>query len=195
MSDPGRMPWSNDPYAPQIPYRLHVAERINFTGNLISAALYGAFPSVPNFPFFQSMVLGIVVVLFFQCTSSLFDPVHHTERGVKWPLVAHTVTMFFIASIMTVTSLYLFSISSIDNRGFPGDDKLPPGPFGYIFSDAIVFTIPNVMFLLNNLLSDGLLVSPVSNSGPPRPQNINSPSSIAASLFMRGAIGLSPFHV
>ena len=53
------------------------------------------------------------------------------------------------------------SICYIDNREFPGTSALPSGPFGYgiiVYSKAINL-VPNVMFLLNNWLADGVLVS------------------------------------
>ena len=53
------------------------------------------------------------------------------------------------------------SICYIDNREFPGTAALPSGPFGYqvtVYPKAISL-VPNVMFLLNNWLADGVLVS------------------------------------
>lgn len=110
-------------------------------------------------------MLGIVVILFFQCMSALLNPADRT-KGIRWLLVAHTVTMFLFATISTAMDLDLQSTSNSDNREFPGADELPPGPFGYnllLFSNALN-VIPHVMFLLNNLLADGLLVSPLLGS-------------------------------
>jgi hypothetical protein len=85
--------------------------------------------------------------------------------GIRWLLVAHTVSMFLFATINAATGLELQSASNIENRGFPGNEELPPGPFGYnllVFSNAITI-VPNVMFLVNNWLADGLLVSLASS--------------------------------
>ena len=41
MSDPSLKPWSDNPYAPQIPYELYFAEKTNFAGVLIGAIFYG----------------------------------------------------------------------------------------------------------------------------------------------------------
>jgi hypothetical protein len=84
------------------------------------------------------------------------------KGGTKWGLVAHAVAMFTFVTIYTGMTLNIQSISFIDNRNFPGaDGVLPPGPVGYqflIYSKAISI-VPNVAFLLNNWLADGLLVS------------------------------------
>jgi len=61
-------------------------------------------------------------------------------------------------------NLNVQSDSFIDNREFPGvPDVLPAGPIGYqyfIYSRPLTI-IPNLMFLLNNWLADGLLVGSI----------------------------------
>ena len=94
-------------------------------------------------------------------------------------------------------NLNIQSISYIDNREFPGNDALPPGPLGYqylIYSKAITI-VPNLMFLLNNWLADGLLVSSVPNSIFHAPHVSYLCSSIAATFFMARISGLLPFPV
>lgn len=144
MSDSSAVPWSNNPFAPQIPYALYFAEKSNFAGALLGAIFY-----------------GIVIVMFFQCMSALFNPVNRTKEGIKWPLVAHTAIMFSFATVYTGMTLDLQSIAFIDNRAFPGVDGLiPPGPLGYqllVYPNAIV-VVPNLMVLLNSWLADGLLL-------------------------------------
>lgn len=41
MTDASLKPWSDNPYAPQIPYSLYFAEKTNFAGVLIGAIFYG----------------------------------------------------------------------------------------------------------------------------------------------------------
>lgn len=161
-------PWSANSNAPQIPYVLYIEEKTNFAGNLIAAIFYGMLPHASLRPRSPSsvlyMILGIVVILFFQCMDALLNPADRT-RGTRWLLVAHTVTMFLFTTISTAMGMVLQSTSDVDNREFPGNDRLPPGPFGYnflLFTNAITI-IPNVLFLLNNWLADGLLVSPALN--------------------------------
>lgn len=106
-------------------------------------------------------VLGIVVVLFFQCVATLLDPANRRKEGIKrWGLIAYTVVMFSFVTVYTGMGSDILSISFIDNRGFQGvGDTIPPGPIGYqysIYPDAISL-IPNIMFLFNNWLADGLL--------------------------------------
>ena len=94
--------------------------------------------------------------------AALFDPVHRSGERVKWGLVSYTVVMFSLATVCTAMNLHIQSISFIDNRDFPGlEDLLPPGPIGYVgfIYDKAINVIPNVAFLLNNWLADGLLVS------------------------------------
>jgi len=136
--------WSSNPNAPQIPYSLYFAEKANFAGILTGGIFY-----------------GIVIVLFFQCMGALFSPPNR-RAGVKWGPVIYTTLMFAFATIFTAMNLDIQSISYIDNREYAGDDSagLPPGPLGYqylIYSKAIS-VVPNLMFLLNNWLADGLLL-------------------------------------
>ena len=89
-----------------------------------------------------------------------------TRRDIKWGLVIHTVLMFSCATIYTVGGIYPGSISYINNRGFPGTSRLPPGPFGYqylIGADPFGSLCFFVIYL-NQWLADGLLVSSLSQS-------------------------------
>ena len=93
--------------------------------------------------------------------SAFLNPTHGRREGIKWGPVTYTCAMFSFVTIFTAMNLDIQSISFIDNREFPGiPDVLPPGPLGYqflIYSKAISI-VPNLMFLLNNWLADGLLV-------------------------------------
>lgn len=143
MSDSSGTSWSDNPYAPQITYDVYVAEKDIFAGDFISAILY-----------------GVVIVLFFQCMEAFFNPVRHSSRGIPWGLMAHTTAMFSFVTVYIAMSLYLQSISYIDNRDFPGVDGAPPGPFGYqlfVYSEAISY-VPGIMFTFNQWLADGLLL-------------------------------------
>jgi hypothetical protein len=168
-------PWSDNANAPQIPYPLYIAEKSMFAGVLIGAILHGMSTHAvidphPHRPF-RFIILGTVVVLFFQCMGALLDPVNRTRGGIKWGLVVHTATMFSFATIYIAMNLYLLSIAYVDNRYFPGTGGLtPPGPIGYryfTFSKPIGI-LPVVMFLLNNWLADGLLVSFIQDQSPRR---------------------------
>ena len=103
-----------------------------------------------------------MIVLFFQCIAALFDPVHRRGERIKWWLVSYTTVMFSLATVQIILGLDAQSISYIDNRIFSGiKDLIPPGPLGYqvaISADALN-VVSNVLFVLNNLLADGLLVS------------------------------------
>ena len=117
-------------------------------------------------------VLGIVIVLFFQCMVALFNPVYRRGEGVRWGLVSCTVLMFSVVTVYTAMYLNIQSISLIDNRDFPGiEDVLPSGPLGYrwfIHSEA-PFVIQTVMFLLGNWLADCLMVSSSFDVAPTCP--------------------------
>lgn len=93
--------------------------------------------------------------------NALLSPTNR-RLGVKWGPVVYTTLMFSFVTIFTAMNLYIQSISYIDNREYPGQgDSIPPGPLGYqyyIYSKAIS-VVPNLMFLLNNWMADGLLVS------------------------------------
>ena len=118
------------------------------------------------------VIVGIIIVLFFQCMAALFNPVHRRGERVKWWLVSYTVVMCSVATVLTAMNLYVQSISYIDNRKFPGvGDSPPPGPLGYqVFSNSTpLVIIPNTMFVLNNWLADGLLVSSLFDTVFTRP--------------------------
>ena len=98
---------------------------------------------------------------------ALINPTNRRRQGIKWGLVSYTVIMFSFVTIFTAMNLNIQSVSYIDNREFPGvENVLPPGPLGYqwfLYSDVLTI-VPNLMFLLNNWLADGLLVSSLFDS-------------------------------
>ena len=96
-------------------------------------------------------------MVFFQCMTGLFSPVHRRGEPVKWGFVFYTVVMFSLVTTLTATNLDIFSISYIDNRKFPG------GPGEYISSvlPMAFSSVPDAMTVLSNWLTDGLLVSPL----------------------------------
>lgn len=118
--------------------------------------------------------------------SVLLNPSNHGKWGIRWLFVLHTVVMFLLVTAFTAMYLGLKSIAYIDMRAFPGNDSLPPGYTGYqhlVFSKAISL-IPRILFMLNNWLADGLLVSFVLNSVTWVSNANHSSSSIVASLSM-----------
>jgi len=93
--------------------------------------------------------------------AGLLNPVRRrTEEGVRWGLISYTVAMFSFVTVYIATSLNIQSLAFIDNREFPCNPPLA-GPLGYQDSirPKVLGIIPNLMFLLNYLLADGLLVS------------------------------------
>jgi hypothetical protein len=190
MSDPGEAPYSDNPNAAQIPDWLHLQERNDFIGVLVGTVLYGTF----SLPWVCSFVLtlhprpvtkGITITLFFQCISALLNPANRMKRGTKWGLMAHTVTQFSLATTGAVISRNILSNSFVDNREFPGNDKAPPGAYGYkhlLLLDT-VGTFYNTLLPFNQWLADGLLVSSVSTKSSGILYNC-SPSCIAAVLFI-----------
>jgi hypothetical protein len=130
--------------------------------------------------------LGIVAILFLHCLSALLYPAGHTKGGIKWGLVAHTSAMFSFATIAVGLGIDLQSISYIEDRDFPGFyNGEAPGPLGYqllVYSKAIN-VVPNLMFILNQLLADGLLVSFVFSTVCLASNMDPSSSSIVAMLF------------
>jgi hypothetical protein len=117
----------------------------------------------------HSIVLGIVIALFFRCTSAFLNPANRMEGRVKWGLVTHVALMFSIVTVTTGMGLNLTPTAYITNREYPGDDEFPPGPIGYkfhIYATALSVT-PNNLFQVNQWLADGLLVScvPIVSKG------------------------------
>ena len=147
-----------------IPYDLYFFEKVWFAGNLVSAILYGAreksTPPSVRAHFVLSVILGIVIVLFFKCIVALFNSNHRRGEPVKWGIVSYTVVMFSLATVGTTMQLDLQSISYIDNRGFPARGAFPPGPIGYqlLIESQAMSVIQNVTFTLSNWLADGFLV-------------------------------------
>ena len=90
--------------------------------------------------------------------AALLNPASRKREGIKWGLVSYTAVMFLIVTLSTGVFIDILSICYIDNREFPGVDGVsPPGPYGCQMS-SVLKIIPNLMFLLNNWLADGLLV-------------------------------------
>lgn len=50
MSSSSEEPWSDKPYAPQIPYLLYFAEKANFAGMFVSSVLYGVSARTGTYP-------------------------------------------------------------------------------------------------------------------------------------------------
>ena len=114
----------------------------------------------------RSRIPGIVVVLFFRCVGALLSPTNHAGRGIRWLLVAHTVSMFLFVTVATAMGLNLQSSAYINNRDFPEtSDSTSPGPLGYKLHTytSARSVIPNSAFRLNQWLADGLLVSYAPN--------------------------------
>ena len=117
---------------------------------------------VTRLTLFVGPILGILVVLFFQCMAALLNPANRKRGGIKWGLVSYTAAMFSFATVLTGMQLDIRSISFIDNREFPGDGVAPPGPLGYqahIWSGVLTL-IPDLMFIMNKWLADAFLVGP-----------------------------------
>ena len=173
MPDPQERSWSGNANAPKIPHELYFHEKAYFAGVLIASILYGA-PNIPRLRvrpsvliFSDRFALGIIIVLFFKCMATLFNPVYRKGEGIKWGLVSYTVAMFSVVTIGTAMGLDIQSISYIDNREFSGAKSVSdPGPYGYqlLIETEAVYIVPNLMFLLNNWLADGLLVSYLFNA-------------------------------
>lgn len=115
--------------------------------------------------FFAGSILGaisygVVIVLFFRCMTTLSSPVNSMRQGVRWGLVAYTTAMFSFVTVYIAMTLEILSVSFIENRHFPGSRAVPPGPLGHqlLLYSSPIYIVPNLMFLLNNWLADGLLL-------------------------------------
>ena len=103
----------------------------------------------------------MLIVLFFKCISALLNPAHRKREGIKWGLVSYTVATFSLATAYVAITLNLQSLAFIDNREYTDPDGTLLGPLGYrsAIRLTVIDAVPNLMFCLNNLLADGLLVS------------------------------------
>jgi len=119
-------------------------------------------PSTSNLAHVTRSIPGVLIVLFFQCMAALFNPVNRKLEGIKWGFVSYTVAAFSSVTILNGMAFHVEFLSYINNRESPGvEGIIPPGPSGYplsIWTEALSI-IPRLMFLLNNWLADGLLVS------------------------------------
>lgn len=119
--------------------------------------------------------------------SALLYPVNPTKGDTQWGLVAHTTTMFVFSTVAIALGLDLQSICYVDDRNFPGfNDGEALGPFAYqlfVYSKPIN-VVPNLMFLLNQWLADGLLVSSMFDQTPRYPTSAAPPAvSLLHHLF------------
>ena len=168
MSSTQEKPWSDNPNAPKISLSVYHFEKASFAGAFICSILYGMHKK--SLPTYQSVhvhsicsaILGIVIALFFKCIAALSNPSYRKGERIKWGLVFYTVAIFSVVTVQTAMNLDITSIAYIDNRNFPGiEGELPPGPYGYemFMAAEALNVIPNVMFLLNDWLADGIMVS------------------------------------
>ena len=107
--------------------------------------------------------LGIVVALFLQCMRALLSHTNPISKSARWVLVAHTVALFSFLTASVVIELNYLPIICVNNREFPGNDELTPGPLGYrsTLNSGAASIIFSCMFPLNQWLADGLLVGPI----------------------------------
>jgi hypothetical protein len=121
--------------------------------------------------------------------SPLLDPVHHTTKGFKWGLVAHTVAMSLTSTIGFAINRNRFSNSFIDHREFPGVEGYNSGPTGYwdfiVSNRGAVVDVSYIMFPLNQWLADGFLVSSASDSVAQVPNVGHYFSCIAVTLSIQ----------
>lgn len=176
--------WHDSPNAPNITSQVYFNEKANLAGMHTCAAFYGTpiYARIhPPLVFNPFIILGGVVLLFFRCMSALLDPVNRTRGSIKWLLIVHTVAIFLFVTVFTVINLNVLSVSYVDNRETHGGPE-PPGPLGYQYStySTISGVVSTIMFLLNNLLADGLLVCFVINSAGRVSDVVCSSSSIVA---------------
>jgi len=171
-------PWSNKPHAPQIARYEYIEEKSTLAGSFVGSILYGApapHPHICPFVLISTVrfILGLVIMLFFQCIAALLNPIHRRGEGIKWWLVSHTVAMFSFVTVYTATNLQIQSNSFVDNReGYSATITISySAPLEYQANvrKTALGLIPNTMFSLNNLLADGLLVSSLFNAAPTRP--------------------------
>ena len=175
MSNAWWQPWSNDTDSPLITRAEYIEEKATLAGIFIASILYGTPPTClsTRTNFNRSVILGVVILLFFQCMAALLNPVHRRGEGIKWWLVSHTVAMFSFVTVYTAMNLHIQSKSFIDKRK---DHQISPtifisGPLEYQLNirGVALGIIPNAMFNLNNWLADGLLVSSLFDTAPTRP--------------------------
>ena len=189
MSDSLEKPWSNNPNAPQIPPSLYNAEREFFASYVVGGILYGMptyaslHPHSPRSLIYCSRDHRYLV---FQCIGALINPANGMRRNVKLGLVAYTLALFLFMTISMAMGRDLFSTIYIDIRNFPGTEEYVSGPLGgsiiYSENNARV-TLISFSSPVNQWLSDGLLVSSISNSAACA-RYIRSSSCIVAMLSM-----------
>lgn len=115
---------------------------------------------------------------------TLFDPVRRTKEGIRWGLVAYTTAAFSFVTIFTATNLHRQSVSFIDDRKYSDYNDASPGPVAYqsAICAKLVYVVPIIMFMLNNWLADGVLVSYAPNLVV-QASDVPALSFIVATLF------------
>jgi len=110
--------------------------------------------------------------------AALLNPIHRKTEGTKWGLVAYTVATLSFVTVYIAISLNTQSAAFIDNREFTDLDGVLLGPLGYRSANrpTVLGSIPSILFLLNNQLADGLLVSILFDVAPARPGVQRPPS-------------------
>jgi hypothetical protein len=91
---------------------------------------------------------------------ALLNYENRRTKPIKWGLVIQTAVMFMLLTASGWLYADYLMLCYIDKRQFPGvDGALPPGPLGCSLLTNPIITVANLLFLLNQLLADGFLVS------------------------------------
>ena len=156
--------WSDNPNSPKVPYEEYLYEKVWFAGVLIASMFYGTRETSPRarpptHPHFVSFILGVVVAVFIQCMTALFDPIYRRGEPIKWGIISYTVAMFLLVTIETAMQLNTQSVSYVDNRECQSMLTVLGTYQGPEFIPRAISITQNIMFTSNNWLADGLLVS------------------------------------
>ncbi len=129
---------SSNPWGPNEPSSIILAEESWLQGALLSCIAYGA-----------------LFVLFVQCTSLLLKQTKRSNYWTKVPFLLIVFLIFLFSTLFNGAMMKYTQLAFIENRNFPG------GPNAY---EDNMFAIPvnamgNVAFTLSQWLCDGLIVS------------------------------------
>lgn len=128
---------SANPWGPNEPSSVVLAEESWLQGALISCIAYGA-----------------LFVLFIQCTSLLWKQTTRSNYRTKVPFLVIVFLIFFFGTLFNGAMMKYTQLAFVENRNYPGGPNSYENDMFYI----PVNTMGDVAFSLSSWLCDGLLV-------------------------------------
>lgn len=99
--------------------------------------------------------------MFFQCLGATFSSTNRARVGTNWDLLSYCIAMFSFVTMYIAMDLNLHPFFTLTPENSLETTKHPRAAFGYQWPihSSELFIVPDFVFMLDNWLVDGPLVS------------------------------------